>query len=54
VVELPVWDELAERFVDPASGVVLPTWDEALDDIGGGRRASHRTLGCSTHRAAVR
>ncbi len=31
---LPVWDQLAGRFVDPNSGVLLPTWDEALDDLG--------------------
>jgi predicted DNA-binding transcriptional regulator AlpA len=28
-----VWDEHAERFLDPATGVLLPTWDEALDDL---------------------
>jgi len=32
--ELPVWDELAGRFVDPTTGSLLPTWDEALDAIG--------------------
>jgi hypothetical protein len=32
--ELPTWDELAGRFVDPVNGTMLPTWDEALDAIG--------------------
>ncbi|WP_405063838.1 replication initiation protein [Kribbella sp. NBC_01505] len=31
--ELPVWDEDAERFIDPTTGVLLPTWDDALDDL---------------------
>ena len=30
---LPVWDEAAETYVDPATGGVLPTWDEALDGV---------------------
>jgi hypothetical protein len=32
--ELPVWDDQAGRYVDPATGEILPTWDEALDGIG--------------------
>jgi len=32
--DLPVWDELAGRFLDPDTGALLPTWDEALDAIG--------------------
>lgn len=32
--DLPEWDETSERFLDPATGVLLPTWDEALDDLG--------------------
>lgn len=32
--ELPTWDEVAGRFVDPVHGTMLPTWDEALDAIG--------------------
>jgi hypothetical protein len=32
--QLPVWDTDAETYVDPATGEVLPTWDEALDGIG--------------------
>ena len=31
---LPVWDELASTYIDPATGEVLPTWDQALDAIG--------------------
>ena len=32
--ELPVWDEHARTYLDPATGEVLPTWDQALDAIG--------------------
>jgi hypothetical protein len=32
--ELPVWHEASGRYLDPASGEFLPTWDEALDTIG--------------------
>jgi hypothetical protein len=32
--ELPVWDEAAATYLDPATGEVLPTWDQALDAIG--------------------
>jgi hypothetical protein len=32
--ELPVWDEAVGGYVDPATGEVLPTWDQALDAIG--------------------
>jgi hypothetical protein len=31
---LPVWAENAATYVDPSTGEVLPTWDEALDAIG--------------------
>ena len=31
--ELPVWHDQAGGYVDPATGEVLPTWDEALDAI---------------------
>ena len=31
---LPVWDEDKATYLDPQSGEVLPTWDEALDAIG--------------------
>ena len=29
-----MWDEHAATYLDPATGEVLPTWDEALDAIG--------------------
>jgi hypothetical protein len=32
--ELPVWHEASGNYVDPGTGEVLPTWDEALDTIG--------------------
>jgi hypothetical protein len=32
--QLPVWHEPSGRYVDPASGELLPTWDQALDEIG--------------------
>lgn len=28
---VPVWD--GDQYLDPATGVVLPTWDEALDEL---------------------
>src|ERR1700722_4455833 len=31
---LPAWDETTATYLDPATGEVLPTWDEALDAIG--------------------
>ncbi|HEV2450929.1 MAG TPA: replication initiator [Streptosporangiaceae bacterium] len=31
---LPVWHEASGRYLDSATGEVLPTWDEALDAIG--------------------
>jgi hypothetical protein len=31
---LPVWDEATRTYLDPATGEVLPTWDQALDAIG--------------------
>ena len=31
---LPVWDEHAATYLDPATGEVLSTWDDALDAIG--------------------
>jgi hypothetical protein len=30
----PVWDEDKGRYIDPETGEVLPTWDQALDAIG--------------------
>ncbi len=32
--QLPVWDEHAGTYLDPATGEVLPSWDQALDAIG--------------------
>jgi hypothetical protein len=32
--QLPVWDEHTASYVDPATGEVLPTWDQALDELG--------------------
>ena len=31
---LPVWDERTGTYLDPATGEVLPSWDEALDAFG--------------------
>jgi Replication initiator protein, pSAM2 len=31
--DLPVWDETTRTYLDPATGEVLPTWDQALDAI---------------------
>ena len=31
---LPVWHEPSGNYLDPATGEVLPTWDQALDAIG--------------------
>ena len=31
---LPVWDEHTGTYLDPGTGEILPTWDEALDAIG--------------------
>jgi hypothetical protein len=31
--QLPVWHEPSGRYVDPATGELLPTWDQALDDL---------------------
>jgi Replication initiator protein, pSAM2 len=32
--ELPVWHDATGGYVDPATGEILPTWDQALDAIG--------------------
>jgi hypothetical protein len=32
--ELPVWHEASANYLDPATGEVLPSWDQALDAIG--------------------
>jgi Replication initiator protein, pSAM2 len=31
---LPIWHEASGRYLDPDTGELLPTWDEALDAIG--------------------
>jgi hypothetical protein len=31
--ELPIWDEASGNYLDPATGEVLPTWDQALDAL---------------------
>jgi hypothetical protein len=31
---LPIWDEHTSAYLDPETGEVLPTWDQALDAIG--------------------
>jgi len=31
--ELPVWDADASGYVDPTTGMLLPTWQETLDDL---------------------
>jgi hypothetical protein len=38
---LPVWDEYVRTYLDPATGEVLPTWDDALDAIGPGDPPRH-------------
>jgi hypothetical protein len=32
--ELPIWHQASGNYLDPATGEVLPTWDQALDAIG--------------------
>jgi hypothetical protein len=32
--QLPAWHAATGRYIDPATGEVLPTWDQALDAIG--------------------
>ena len=38
---LPVWDERKVNYLDPETGEVLPTWDQALDAIGADNQPSH-------------
>jgi hypothetical protein len=38
---LPVWDENTGTYLDPDTGEVLPTWDQALDAIGGSDEPRH-------------
>jgi hypothetical protein len=32
--ELPVWDQATGNYLDPATGEILLTWDQALDELG--------------------
>jgi hypothetical protein len=32
--EQAVWDEHTRNYLDPATGEILPTWDQALDELG--------------------
>jgi hypothetical protein len=32
--QLPVWDPGTRNYLDPATGEVLPAWDQALDELG--------------------
>ena len=36
-----MWDEDSDNYVDPASGEVLQTWDDALDAIGPADQPRH-------------
>jgi hypothetical protein len=38
---VPVWDEKRGRYLDPGTGELLPTWDDALDAIGPGDDPVH-------------
>jgi len=40
---LPVWDEQTSTFLDPDTGEILPTWDQALDAITGQDEPHHVT-----------
>jgi hypothetical protein len=39
--ELPVWDEHTGNYLDPGTGEVLPTWDQALDTLGADAEPHH-------------
>ncbi len=39
--DLPIWDEHTATYLDPATGAVLPTWDEAVDAIGADDQPQH-------------
>ena len=39
--ELPVWDEHTGNYLDPGTGEVLPTWDQALDALGADAEPHH-------------
>ena len=39
--DLPVWHEASGNYLDPATGEILSTWDEALDAIGPDDQPQH-------------
>jgi Replication initiator protein, pSAM2 len=39
--QLPVWDEASGNYLDPATGELLQTWDDALDAIGQADQPQH-------------
>jgi hypothetical protein len=39
--QLPVWDEDSGNYLDPATGELLQTWDDALDAIGPADQPQH-------------
>jgi hypothetical protein len=39
---LPVWHEASGNYLDPATGELLPTWDQTLDALGEAGRAAAR------------
>jgi hypothetical protein len=39
--QLPVWDEDCGNYLDPATGELLQTWDDALDAIGPADQPQH-------------
>jgi hypothetical protein len=38
---LPLWHEPSGRYVDPATGEILPIWDDALDALGPNEKPLH-------------
>jgi len=38
---LPVWHQASASYLDPATGEILPTWDQALDAIGPHHQPRH-------------
>jgi integrase len=48
--QLPVWDEHTRNYLDPATGEVLPTWDQALDELGDGPHHSRCPVRCPVRR----
>jgi hypothetical protein len=51
---LPVWDEARSRYLDPATGELLTTWDDALDAITDTDQPRHvARLGTEFHAEGV-